>query len=315
MRAIPRSRSRRRRSRYTPPMQYLIDASVYVFRAYFSMPDDMVDDQGNPVNALYGFCRFLGDFVEQVNPEHIAVLFDGGMTDCFRTDIYPLYKANRDPAPPELKRQFEQCRRFTRALGLMESASPRYEADDLIGTLVMHGRKLGRHSTIVTRDKDLTQLLSKDDVFWDYSGKGKIRYDDIPASFGVWPEQIADFLALAGDAVDNIPGVPGVGKKTAAALLDHFGSLDEVYANLDKIHEVTVRGAKTLGAKLEEHKEAADIARQLTGIYCEAPFDDPEAALRRSAPKLGEINALFDEAGIGMALRRQAERVSDLSRY
>jgi 5'-3' exonuclease len=106
-----------------------------------------------------------------------------------------------------------------------------------------------------------------------------------------------------------------VGKITAAALLDHFGSLDEIYANLDKIHEVTVRGAKTLGAKLEANKEAADLARRLTGIYCEAPFDDPEAAIRRSAPRLGEINALYDEAGIGMALRRQAERVSDLSRY
>ena len=298
-----------------PGMQYLIDASVYVFRAYFSMPDDMVDDEGNPVNALYGFCRFLGDFIEQVNPEHIAVLFDGGMKECFRTDIYPPYKANRDPAPPELKRQFGQCRRFTRALGLMESASPRYEADDLIGTLVMHGRKHGRNSTIVTRDKDLTQLISKDDVFWDYSGKGKLGYESIPDSFGVWPEQIADFLALAGDAVDNIPGVPGVGKKTAVALLQHFGSLDEIYSNLDKVHEVTVRGARTLAAKLESNKDAADIARQLTGIYCEAPFDDPESAMRRSAPKLGEINALYDEAGIGMALRRQAERVSDLSRY
>ncbi len=296
-------------------MQYLIDASVYVFRAYFSMPDDMVDDEGNPVNALYGFCRFLGDFMEQVNPEHVAVLFDGGKTECFRTDIYPPYKANRDPAPPELKRQFGQCRRFARALGLMESASPRYEADDLIGTLVMHGRKHGRSSTIVTRDKDLTQLISKDDVFWDYAGKGKLGYESIPDSFGVWPEQIADFLALAGDAVDNIPGVPGVGKKTAVALLQHFGSLEEIYSNLDKVHEVTVRGARTLAAKLETNKDAADIARQLTGIYCEAPFEDPETAMRRSAPKLGEINALYDEAGIGMALRRQAERVSDLSRY
>lgn len=296
-------------------MQYLIDASVYVFRAYFSMPDDMVDDDGNPINALYGFCRFLGDFVEQVNPEHIAVLFDGSLSKSFRTDIYPEYKANRDPAPPELKRQFEQCRRFTRALGLMESASPEYEADDLIGTLVMHGRKVGRNSTIVTRDKDLTQLLSREDVFWDFAGKGKLGYDQIPETFGVWPEQIADFLALAGDSVDNIPGVPGVGKKTAAALLAHFGSLEKIYDNLDKVHEVTVRGARTLGAKLDLHKDAADLARRLTGIYCDAPFDDPETAMQRSAPRLGEINALFDEAGIGMALRRQAERVSDLTRY
>jgi 5'-3' exonuclease len=122
-------------------MQYLIDASVYVFRAYYSMPDDMVDADGNPVNALYGFCRFLGDFMEQVNPEYVAVLFDESLSSSFRTEIYPEYKANRDPAPEELKRQFMQCRRYTRALGVMELASPHYEADDLIGTLVEHGRK------------------------------------------------------------------------------------------------------------------------------------------------------------------------------
>ena len=293
-------------------MQYLIDASVYVFRAYYSMPDDMVDDQGNPVNALYGFCRFIGDFMEKVTPEYVAVLFDESSTESFRTQIYPAYKANREPAPPELKRQFEQCRRYVRALGLMEHSSPMYEADDLIGTLVEHGHRNGRPSTIVTRDKDLTQLLTEEDVFWDFAGKGKLRYDQIPDSFGVWPEQIADFLALAGDAVDNIKGVPGVGKKTATVLLQHFDSLDDIYANLDKVHEVNVRGAKTLGAKLGAHKEDAYLARRLTGIACDAPIENAEELMQPAAPKLEEINALFDEAGIGMALRRQAERVSDI---
>ncbi len=296
-------------------MQYLIDASVYVFRAYYSMPDDMVDDSGNPINALYGFCRFIGDFMERVTPEYVAVLFDESLSKSFRTEIYPEYKANRDPAPPELKRQFQQCRRYVRALGIMECASPRYEADDLIGTLVTHGRTQGRPSTIVSRDKDLTQLLTKEDVFWDFSGKGKLRYEQIPESFGVWPEQIADFLALAGDAVDNIKGVPGVGKKTASVLLEHFGSLEEIYGNLDKVHEVNVRGAKTLSTKLEAHKDDALLARRLTGIACDAPIENAEAAMQPSAPRLGDINALFDEAGIGMALRRQAERVSDIYRH
>lgn len=294
-------------------MQYLIDASVYVFRAYYSMPDDMVDKEGNPVNALYGFCRFLGDFMEQVNPEHIAVLFDESLSSSFRTDIYPAYKANRDPAPEDLKRQFGQCRRFTRALGIMDHGSPHYEADDLIGTLVEHGRRVNRPSTIVTRDKDLAQLVSKDDVFWDFAGKGKIRYDEVRGVFGVRPEQIADFLALAGDAVDNIKGVPGIGKKTATVLLENFDSLDGIYANLDKVHTINVRGAKTLGEKLATYKNDAELARKLTGIACDAPFDDPEAALRRKRPKLGEINALYDEADIGTALRRQAERISDLA--
>ena len=295
-------------------MQYLIDASVYVFRAYYSMPDDMVDGEGNPVNALYGFCRFLGDFMEQVNPEYIAVLFDESLSKSFRTEIYPEYKANRDPAPEELKRQFVQCRRFTRALGLMEWGSPKYEADDLIGTLVEHGRSVNRPSTIVTRDKDLAQLLTKEDIFWDFAGRGKIGYEKVPEVFGVWPEQIADFLALAGDAVDNIKGVPGVGKKTATVLLERFGSLDSIYENLDKVHEVNVRGSKTLGEKLETHKDDAMLARRLTGIACDAPIDDAETSMQRSAPKLGDINALYDEADIGMALRRQAERISDLSR-
>ena len=291
-------------------MQYLIDASVYVFRAYYSMPDDMVDDDGNPINALYGFCRFLGDFMEQVKPEYVAVLFDESLTSSFRTAIYPEYKANRDPAPPELKRQFEQCRRYTNALGLLLASHPEYEADDLIGTLVERGRKAGIPSTIVTRDKDLAQLVSKDDVFWDFAGKGKIKYEKIPESFGVWPEQIADFLALAGDSVDNIKGVPGVGKKTATALLQHFGSLEKIYDNIDSVHEVNVRGAKTLGEKLSNHKDDAMLARRLTGLACDAPMDKTD--LRPAAPDLGAINALFDEVNIGQALRRQAQRVSDL---
>ena len=291
-------------------MQYLIDASVYVFRAYYSMPDDMVDDDGNPINALYGYCRFLGDFMEQVKPEYVAVLFDESLTTSFRTNIYPEYKANREPAPPELKRQFEQCRRYTTALGISLGSHPEYEADDLIGTLVERGRKKGIPSTIVTRDKDLAQLVSKDDVFWDFAGKGKLRYDQIPESFGVLPEQIADFLALAGDSVDNIKGVPGVGKKTATALLQHFGSLDDIYDNLDTVCDVNVRGAKTLGNKLSNHRDDAMLARRLTGIACDAPMG--RVNLRPAAPDLGAIHALFDEVGIGQALRRQAQRVSDL---
>ena len=293
-------------------MQYLIDASVYVFRAHYSMPDDLVDGDGNPVNALYGFCRFLGDFLEQVRPERVAVLFDESLTTSFRSDIYPAYKANREPAPPELKRQFQQCRRFTRAIGVMECAHPEFEADDLIGTLVVEGRLAGMPSTIVSRDKDLAQLVGPRDVFWDFAGKGRLTYEQIAGVFGVRPECIADFLALAGDSVDNIPGVPGIGRKTAAALLAHFGTLDDIYANLDRVCDVDCRGAKTLGAKLEAHRDAALLARKLTGIACDAVFDRPAAGLAPRAPDLGALNALFDEVDFGMALRRQAERLADL---
>ena len=294
-----------------PPV-YLVDASVYIFRAWFSMPDEFVNAAGEPTNAVYGFSGFLCSLLEQTAAEHVAIAFDESLTTSYRNEIYPEYKANRDPAPEELKRQFAQCRRFTRAFGLLECAHPRYEADDLIGTLVTEGRSAGIPSTVVSRDKDLAQLISKQDVFWDFAGKGKVTYEQIPDYFGVWPEQIADFLALAGDAVDNIKGVPGVGRKTAIALLEHFGSLEDIYANLETVHEVNVRGAKTLGTKLENHKDDALLARQLTGISCDAPVERPASGLTPSAPNLGEINALYDEANIGMALRRQAERVSDL---
>lgn len=293
-------------------MQYLIDASVYVFRAWYSMPPDLVDDDGNPVNALYGYCRFLGDFLENVRPERAAVLFDESLTSSFRSRIFPAYKANREPAPEELKRQFRLCRRFTRALGVMECAHPAFEADDLIGTLVVEGRTAGTPSTIVSRDKDLAQLVGPDDVFWDFAGKGRLAYGQIAGVFGVRPEQIADFLALAGDSVDNIPGVPGVGRKTAAALLRHFGSLDGIYANLDRVSHVACRGAKTLALKLELHRETAMLARRLTGIACDVGFERPGTGLAVRLPDLGALNALCDEVGFGTALRRQAARITDL---
>jgi len=295
-------------------MQYLIDASVYIFRAYYSMPDDMVDGDGNPVNALYGFCRFLGDFMEQVTPEYIAVAFDESLTTSYRTDIYAEYKANREPAPDDLKRQFELCRRYARSLGLMHVSHPRYEADDMIGTLVEHGRRHGRPSTVVTRDKDLAQLLTRDDIFWDFAGKGKIEYEQVPEVFGVWPEQIADFLALAGDSVDNIPGVRGVGAKTAAALLNHFDSMDDIYARLDEVAGVPVRGAGTLAKKLAVSREVALMSRRLTKIECAVPLaidkDSEREHLKRTLPDLELLNALYDQADFGQILRRQAERIA-----
>lgn len=294
-------------------MQYLIDASVYVFRAWYSMPADLVDGDGNPVNAFYGYCRFLGDFIEKMRPVRAAVLFDESLTTSFRSRLYPGYKANREQAPEELKRQFQLCRRYTRALGVMEGAHPTFEADDLIGTLVMEGRTSGTPSTIVSRDKDLAQLVGPKDVFWDFAGKGRLTYEEIPGVFGVHPEQIADFLALAGDSVDNIPGVPGVGRKTAAALLSHFGTLEVVYANLDRVCHVDCRGAKTLGLKLEQHRDAAMLARELTRIACDADFERPATGVAVHSPDLGAVNALCDEVGFGIALRRQAERIVDVA--
>ncbi len=295
-------------------MIYLVDASVYVFRAYYSLPDSMTNDNGDPINAAYGFARFLGDLIEATKAEHIAVAFDESLTDSYRNEIYPEYKANREPAPPDLKKQFKWCREISDALGLPGFSSNRYEADDIIGTITVRMRDLDHMTTIVTRDKDLAQLLKPGDVFWDYASNRRLGYDDIEGNFGVQPEKIADFLALAGDPVDNIPGVPGVGKKTAAALMMHFESLDDLYDNLDQVASLSIRGAKTLGDKLDGHRDAAYLAQKLTRIECDMDLDIGESTISRSAPDEDLLNDVYDRVGFGTALRRQAERIAELHR-
>jgi len=290
-------------------MIYLIDASVFVFRAYYTIPPDMQAPDGTPINAVYGFCRFLAGILEQKKPEYMAVAFDESLATSYRNEIYPEYKGNRDPAPEDLKLQFALCRQAAALMGMAVYSSPRYEADDIIGKLSVFMRQRGRKSMIVSRDKDLTQLLQPGDHFWDLK-KAPIPYDNISEFFGVQPERIADFLALTGDAVDNIPGVPGVGKKTAQALLTHFESLDEIYANIPMISTIEVRGAKTLGAKLLEHKEIAYRAQELTRIAIDMPMDVYEDDLRLSKPKLAKLDAFFDDLGIGQGLRMQLKRIS-----
>lgn len=291
-------------------MIYLVDASVYVFRAYYSIPETMTDPEGRQVNALYGFARFLGDLIETDRPAVMAVAFDESLTTSFRNDIYPAYKANREPAPPELKRQFELCRRLTRAMGIAELADPSYEADDIIGSLAVRMRSEGMSSVIVTRDKDLAQVLRPGDVFWDYSGKRRLAYEEIHGEFGVHPEQIADFLALTGDSVDNIPGVPGVGKKTAASLLGHFADLDEIYARLEEVPGLPIRGAARLSERLAEHRDAAYLARRLTRIFDAMPFDGETLNLERRDPDLDRLDDLYGSAGFGGAIRAQAKRIA-----
>ncbi len=291
-------------------MLYAIDASYYVFRAWFSMPDDMRDHEGNAVNALYGFTRFLGDFIEHTRPEYVAVAFDTALESCFRNEIYPAYKANRDPAPQELKQQFDRCREVTRALGCREFASARFEADDIIGTLVTRARANGMRSTILSKDKDLLQLLDAGDSMWDFTGGKRTHYKDVAGRFGVTAEQMVDYLALAGDSVDNIPGVPGVGPKTAAALLDHFGDLDSLFDRLDEVAAVNVRGAAKLGARLDAHREHAIISRRLTRIARDVPIDSEPEQLKRTTPDMEELHNLFDAADFGSILRRQADRIA-----
>jgi 5'-3' exonuclease len=287
------------------PATVLVDASIYVFRGWFSIPPDFTDQQGRPVNALHGFARFLCELLAQRPSSQIACAFDESLASSFRNQIYPPYKANREPPPAELERQFAECRQLCQALGIAQFADREYEADDIIGTLAYQARERGQRVEIVSADKDLAQLLQGDDVLWDYARAKRYNSAAIEERFGVKPEQIADFLALAGDSVDNIPGVPGVGPKAAAALLQHFGNFDRLYERLNEVVHLRFRGAKRCAALLKEHREMAEISRKIVQIHCQVPALDHAPELKRSRLQAADLEPLMEQWRFGPMLRRQ----------
>jgi len=295
-----------------PDRIWLIDASVYVFRAHASGLAWMSNGDGEPVNAIFGFARFLGDLIERVRPRYLAVAFDQRTAASYRSRLYPAYKANREGAPLALKAQIEHCRELCRRLGLATFVSSEYEADDIIGTLSCRMRSEGVRSALITRDKDLAQLMRDGDLFWDYGARTQMGYHDIERHFGVSPESFADYLALTGDEVDNIPGVPGVGHYTAAALMRAFGSLDALYGDLGRVQRLKIRGAASLAARLAEHRDAVYLSRQLTRITCDMPLDASSHALQRRLPDVPAVAELYDQLGLGPLLRRQSERLAQL---
>ena len=290
-----------------PPV-YLVDASIYIFRSWYSISDEFVNDRGEPTNAVYGFSGFLCSLLEQTGAEHVAIAFDESLSKGYRNEIYPEYKANRDPAPEELKRQFSWARSVAEAMGLQCFVDGRYEADDLIGTLAEFWRARGHPICVVTADKDLAQLVGAKDHWWDFSRNQKLNAKQLTEKFGVMPEQMADFLALTGDAVDNIPGVPGVGPKSASALLGHFGDLDNIYERLGEVQHLGIRGAKSLQKKLADNRDAAELARKLTVIETavESTLAAPE--LGRTEVDTARLNRLFDELSFGGMLRQRCLR-------
>jgi 5'-3' exonuclease len=289
---------------------YLIDASLYVFRAYHSLPPDMVDRDGNPSHAVFGFARMLGDIIERARPRHMAVAFDHGVVNCFRNRIFPAYKAHRDRPPADLQFQFGRCMELCECLGVAALSNPEYEADDIIGTLVASFRRDGERAMVITRDKDLAQLIREGDAYWDFGSRNPFSYYDIERHYGVAPERFADYLALMGDAVDNIPGIPGIGPKTAAALMKEFASLDELYNGLERVTGMKMRGAVALGERLREHREAVFRARQLTAIACDVPLE--MGIVRRRLPNLPALASFYDHHGFGPFLRKQGERLAQL---
>jgi len=290
---------------------YLLDASMYVFRAWHSMPDRFYDVDGAPVNAVHGFTRFLIEFIERTRPTHAVAAFDISLTSSFRNSIYPAYKANREPAPTELKRQFEYCREIAAALGFCVLADVAYEADDLIGSAQAALRAHGFRAVIVSADKDFGQLLDGDDEQWDYARNLRWRADGVHAKMGVHARQVIDFLALTGDSIDNIPGVPGIGPRTAAALLAHFGTLDELLARLDEVSYLRIRGAAMIGAKLRAYVEQALLSRKLAAIALDAPVPRAPEALLRRVPDSTALDVLFERVRLGPMTRARAQKLAD----
>lgn len=249
----------------------LVDGSSYLFRAYHS-PPHLTNSRGEATGAIYGVINMLKSLLRQYNPSHMAVVFDAkGPT--FRNEMYSDYKANRPPMPDDLRSQIEPIHQIVRAMGLPLLCISGVEADDVIGTLARQASAAGRHTLISTGDKDMAQLVDGHVTLINTMTNTLLDPESVVTKFGVGPEAIIDYLALMGDKVDNIPGLPGVGEKTAAALLQGLGSIGNIYQQLDKVAELNFRGAKTMAAKLAEHKSQLELSYLLATIKTDVELD------------------------------------------
>ncbi|WP_417495109.1 DNA polymerase I [Maricaulis sp.] len=248
---------------------YLIDGSGYIFRAYHALPP-LTRSDGTPVGAVQGFCNMLWKLLEDINngekPTHMAVIFDhSGKT--FRNDLYPLYKAHRPPAPEDLVPQFALIREATRAFGAPCVEVENFEADDLIATYARQAEAKGANVTIISSDKDLMQLVSDKISMLDTMKNKRIDADGVFEKFGVGPDRVIDVQALAGDSADNVPGVPGIGIKTAALLINEYGDLDTLLERAGEIKQNARR------EKLLAHGDDARMSRTLVTLDCDSPLN------------------------------------------
>jgi 5'-3' exonuclease len=276
------------------PRVLLVDASPYIFRAHFALPSSLVDRTGRPSSAVYGFGGFLLKLLEDESPTHLAVAFDRSLSTSFRNDLYPPYKQQRELPPADLEAQLDDCQALAHALGAAALADDRYEADDLIGSLC---DRLRVPATVVTSDKDLAQLVDERVDWLDYA-RGR-RYDAaaVGERFGVAPERIPDLLGLAGDPVDNIPGVRGIGAKTAVALLGRFPSLEALCERAGEVAALDLRGAARLSRLLAEQAGTALLSKRLATVARDAPVPGDLEALRLRGPRRAVLDALFERLG------------------
>lgn len=271
----------------------LVDGSSYLFRAYHA-PPHLTNSRGEATGAIYGVVNMLKSLVKQYSPERMIVIFDAkGPT--FRNDMYSEYKANRPPMPDDLRTQIEPLHNIIRAMGLPLVAIEGVEADDVIGTIAEQQSKLGNDVLISTGDKDMAQLVNEHVTLINTMTNTVMDPDGVVNKFGIGPELIIDYLALMGDKVDNIPGVPGVGEKTAVALIQGLGSINNIYQNLDKVAGLGFRGSKSMAAKLEEHKEQLELSYELATIKLDVDHKIEADDMLIKAPDNELLAQLFKE--------------------
>ncbi|WP_424409763.1 DNA polymerase I [Pasteurella sp. PK-2025] len=269
----------------------LVDGSSYLYRAFHAFPP-LTNSLNEPTGAMYGVLNMLKSLISQVQPSHIAVVFDAkGKT--FRDEMFEQYKSHRPPMPDELRRQILPLHHIIRALGIPLLVVEGVEADDVIGTLAVQASQAGQKVLISTGDKDMAQLVDDNIMLINTMNNSLLDREGVKEKYGLPPELIIDYLALMGDSSDNIPGVPGVGEKTALGLLQGIGSMSEIYANLDKVAELPLRGAKKLGEKLLAAKDMADLSYALATIKTDVSLEISPDQLRIGTANKDELIASF----------------------
>ncbi|RMF97923.1 MAG: DNA polymerase I [Gammaproteobacteria bacterium] len=291
------------------PQLVLVDGSSYLYRAFHALPPLTTSD-GRPTGAVHGVLNMLNKLRRELAPAHVAVVFDApGKT--FRDELFEQYKANRPPMPDELRQQIPPLLEAIEASGLPLLQVDGVEADDVIGTLTRRAVAAGMEVVIVSGDKDLAQLVGEQVTLLDTMPRGRSqepRVTDrggVQARFGVRPDQIIDYLALVGDSSDNIPGVPGVGEKTARALLAHYAHIDDLLADLDGVARLDIRGAKTLARRIAENRERLLLSRELATIRCDLDLPLAPDELRPQATDRERLRELYRR----LELRRLLENL------
>jgi len=270
------------------PQLYLLDGSSYIYRAYYGIRD-LATAGGMPTNAIFGFTKLLLGLLQEQRPDYLAVVFDRPREETFRRQIYPADKANRDATPEDLLAQIPTIKQVLQALNIPALEAPGFEADDVIATLARRYAGEGIEVTVVTGDKDLMQIVDQRISLLDTLKAQRSGPQEVIERFGVPAERVADVLGLAGDTSDNIPGVPGIGEKTAAELIQRFGSLEGV---LEWKHLVN---GKQRQNNLHTFADQARLSKQLATVRYDVPLDVPLAQLQRQSPNLNELLPLLQQ--------------------